>query len=223
MRTPAEADLRARLPRVRDQGLLRGTCLAFAATTAHETRRRGEGDDEDLSTEALFWAAKEDEGNRDDGTTLPAIANALVTHGQPPESAWPYEPLRDISDGCYQRPEAATDPVVLRRARLTPIVATVDAIKSELAAGNVVIAGIELWEDFELLNEGELALPDRVALNGSYHAVAFVGFSEREGRVLLRNSWGEDWGDGGYAWLPYEFVSEFVLIAAALDSLLPMP
>ena len=49
------------------------------------------------------------------------------------------------------------------------------------------------------------------------HAVVAVGYddtmkikntnpgeTETTGAMLIRNSWGTDWGSGGYGWLPYE-------------------
>ncbi len=51
------------------------------------------------------------------------------------------------------------------------------------------------------------------------HAVMAVGYDDdieivntnRRGlktkrALLIRNSWGEDWGDEGYGWLPYAYV-----------------
>jgi len=50
------------------------------------------------------------------------------------------------------------------------------------------------------------------------HAVVAVGYDdtkkiknplcgkETTGALLIRNSWGTEWGEKGYGWLPYEYV-----------------
>ena len=36
------------------------------------------------------------------------------------------------------------------------------------------------------------------------HAVAIVGYDDSRRILLLRNSWGEQWGDQGHCWMPYD-------------------
>ena len=40
------------------------------------------------------------------------------------------------------------------------------------------------------------------------HAVVAVGYDDFRQAILIRNSWGVDWGIQGYGWLPYQFILE---------------
>src|SRR5579871_6198034 len=99
-------DLRQLQAPIKDQGR-RGTCVAFAATAAHEALRSGGADD--LCEEFLYWAARQRDGlpRATEGTTLAAAAGALADLGQPPEGHWPYDESRDCLDPAYQPSAAA--------------------------------------------------------------------------------------------------------------------
>jgi len=41
------------------------------------------------------------------------------------------------------------------------------------------------------------------ATTGVPHAIVLVGWDDAKGAWLIKNSWGETWGDGGYGWIQY--------------------
>ena len=67
---------------------------------------------------------------------------------------------------------------------------------------------------------GEIPLPCPGEKVRGGHAVVAVGYDDKKkiknplcgtatkGALLIRNSWGTSWGDGGYGWLPYDYVSK---------------
>ena len=48
--------------------------------------------------------------------------------------------------------------------------------------------------------------PSEELLGG--HAVMAVGYEESSRRFLVRNSWGADWGLGGYFTMPYAYLTD---------------
>lgn len=212
-------DRRARLGPVKDQGQ-RGTCVAFAATAGHELLR---GDGEDLSEEFLHWAAKRRDGlpQQAEGTTLAAAARALAEAGQPPEAAWPYDERRDQWAASYCPPPGAEAAARTRRlAGGTALEPTAAAVRAALVAGQAVLLGVRLFATWHRPGPGgriERPAPDAPALGG--HAVLVVGYQAgADGeRFVVRNSWGADWGDGGYGYLSYDYIDRYGLQALVLD------
>lgn len=188
-------DLRVQLCPVRDQGV-RSTCAAIATSTAHECLRRSL---QPLSPEYLHWHASSGQANIE--ATLPAVAAALRSEGQPLESACPY--VYGIRAPAWSPPAGAQ---VFRRDSTLRAPTELQRIEDSIAEGNCPILGITLPPSFYSPQEPWIIPPRGAPL--CFHAVLGVGVGECHGKlhVLVRNSWGEEWGDNGHAWLSEEFL-----------------
>jgi len=197
-------DLRAQLGPVRDQGR-RGTCLAFAVTTAHEQgRRRRRGPiPAELGEEILYWACKQLDSDQTPGTYPRSATHALRAMGQSAGALWPYEGTRDDQDPGYTPPPAALAAQEVRRATLSATTTSFENLCDLICHEHAVVLGLELWPQFYTAHAGALSVPLQAELLGVGHAVALVGFDEDAKALLLRNSWGEGWGQQGHATLPY--------------------
>lgn len=187
-------DHRAQLGPVRDQGA-RETCLSHATSLAHEKAREKPVP---LSPEYLHFFAS---GGRAGGCSLNEVAGALELHGQPVEDDCPY---LESNPAPGWRPALAAE--VFRRfsddTRLD--VAEVERL---IRAGNVPVLGISLPDEF-FRPSAPWIIPAGNRVMG-LHAVAGVGIGDHGAAkaILIRNSWGVDWGDDGHAWLDSDFIA----------------
>merc|ERR1711998_428137 len=87
----------------------------------------------------------------------------------------------------------------------------ITALKHAMAtAKRPVVFGFTVYDSFEsaeVASTGVMPMPqnDEKVLGG--HAVMACGFDDEKQAVLVRNSWGKSWGDQGYFWMPYAFIS----------------
>lgn len=207
-------DLREMFGLVRDQGD-RPTCLAFAASDSHAALRDGW---EPLSCEFAFYHSQRRSGRSPHvGATLSAMLDTLRVDGQPLEPEWPYLPAVPNDLDAWAPPEKIG--VLYRRA-------------GERRGNN-------FGEIIEPLDDGHPALVLMMLSDAFYvpdlsgvvvapvsegpdpqrrHAVIAVahGIVSNERAVLVRNSWGSDWGIGGHAWLPEPFLTPRLIQVALL-------
>lgn len=217
---PRRIDLRTKLSDARSQGG-RSTCLAFAASAAHEVALFDDHGELDACEEYLYWASKQHD-TPGPGTTFPSVRDALSGEGQPLEDAWPYDEHRDDQDPGYQPPAGAHSSSPRWKPPFSPVPATPNSVRAELNAGRAVVLGIPTWPDFDIPVAGQLAVPDPSDLDGAHHAVTVVGYDDATNEMTIRNSWGDTWGDAGSASLPLRFLDEHLCEAWVVGSPTPL-
>jgi len=84
-------------------------------------------------------------------------------------------------------------------------------MKNCLNAGFPFVVGIEVYSSFEsqsVTNTSILPMPNlkKDKLLGG-HAVLVCGYDDAHQWWIVRNSWGTSWGDKGYFYLPYAYLT----------------
>jgi C1A family cysteine protease len=207
-------DLRPLFGPVRDQGQ-RPTCLAFAASDTHAALR---GQWTPLSCEYAYFNAQRRSGrSHKDGATLSSMLDALRHDGQPSEAGWPYLSVFP-ADATLWKPPAGVTPLFKRAGESGTD--TIDAIIAELEQDRPTLTLIRLSRSFDwvgadgIVDPGQNEQPEYLRR----HAVVAVGHGETKGQraILVRNSWGDGWGLGGYGWLTEKFLGPRVFRIAIL-------
>jgi len=211
-----KTDLRPMFGPVRDQGQ-RPTCLAFAASDLHAALR---GAWSPLSCEYAFYHAQKRANRKPtEGATLGAMLEALRHDGQPHETGWAYLPQLP-ADLAQWSPPTSVSPLFRRAGEAGKD--TVDAIIAELAQGRAVLTLLRLSRSFDWVGADGIVdqAPGEQPEYPRRHAVISVGHGDIGGQraVLVRNSWGGEWGNGGYGWLTESFLLPRVFRLAILNA-----
>jgi C1A family cysteine protease len=223
---PAAVDLREWASAVEDQGAL-GSCTAQAGAGVIEYyERKSFGRHIEASRLFLYKVTRNlMKMKGDTGAYLRLTIGAMVLFGVPPEEYWPYtddekdfdkEPpafcyafaqnYKTITYYRHDPPGTAADSVLSR-------------LKTYLAAGHPAMFGFTVYSSIEQAGAtGRIPYPSpREKIEGG-HAVVAMGYDDAmtirnstggeqtKGALLIRNSWGAEWGEQGYGWLPYAYV-----------------
>ena len=211
---PLKTDLRAQCPPVYDQGNL-GSCTANAIGAAIEFEHLKQFN-KDLMPSRLFiyYNERTIEGtvNSDSGAMIRDGIKSVNKFGVCPETEWPYiiskfkkkPPVK-----CYQ--DALKDKVVSYFS-----IQNLNDMKLCLASGFPFVFGFSVYESFESQTVAKTGVVPMPSKNESFlggHAVMAVGYDDSKQVFIVRNSWGEGWGDKGYFYMPYAYLTNPKLAA----------
>ena len=211
-KAPAQVDLRAGCSAVEAQGKL-GSCTAQALVGALEFLQLREAGPEakacfrDLSRLFVYYNERlaMDTVRVDSGAMLRTGIKTLQAQGVCREKLWPYKTSRFAdkpSEACYTE---ALDHQVTAYQRLKSL----SEMKACLAMGLPFVFGFAVYEHVmseSVRKTGKIRLPKRDERMLGGHAVMAVGYKDRSGTLLLRNSWGKGWGRKGYGELPFAYL-----------------
>lgn len=207
----ASCDLRKQgiLPPVEDQGEI-GSCTAHAVIGVLETALKKNGQRVDLSRRFLYKVTRNFLGwQGDQGAFLRTTMKAAIMIGAPPESHWPYDVKRyddEPSSFVYSVAQNFRALKYLNVGLEKHDEKRLSLIKTSIEAGLPVAFGFTVYDTIDD-ETGVVSMPSRTSKSEGGHAVFAVGYDDKRGQLLFQNSWGKQWGDGGYGWLPYEYVT----------------
>ena len=208
---PPSVDLRPLCPKtVYDQGQL-GSCTANAIAAAFEfDLTKQELPDFMPSRLFIYYNERRMEGtiDSDSGAMIRDGIKSVAKQGVCTEDTWPYELDKFTDEPAAECYAAARANLALAYQRVPQ---TLNQMRGCLAHGFPFVFGFSVYESFEspeVRTTGVVPLPGAAEALLGGHAVLAVGYDDESARFLVRNSWGPDWGLGGYFTIPYSYLTD---------------
>jgi C1A family cysteine protease len=195
-KVPASVDYRSNggVSGVRDQGNC-GSCWAFAMTGGLESNvmlSQNMSSDLNLSEQVLVSCSGA--GSCDGGSLN---ADYLQSTGLPPASYYPYT----ATDGTCSDAQAGWQSHTYKIGSWNSVDQDLSAIKSALATTGPLPTAFMVYEDFMNYKSGVYSYTSGKQLGG--HGVLIVGYNDDGQYFIVKNSWGPDWGEGGFFRIAY--------------------
>lgn len=216
---PVSVDLSAGMPPPGRQGKL-PSCTAWAVAYAARSYYVATGEGRDVrqatniaSPAYVYHLAR---ATPDCGGTNFVRNIEVLKRGAPSMASYPY------ADQCTPPPgpdvAARAGDFRVRGYRRIDL-ARLDDIKGQLALSNPVLISFADSLAFQKhRGDGVFTEPDFAGPRG-WHAMTLTGYDDRRQAFRLINSWGQGWGDRGYAWVSYDTIRQRVREAGILDVL----
>jgi len=169
----------------------------------------------DLSRLFVYYNARLIDGtvNEDIGAYLKDGIKALKEYGVCQEKLWPYNINNFAIRPSIESYEDAKFRNIKNYYRLDTLDDMLDALNNNLP----VLFGMLVYTTFDGITKENSTLDIDNKPSAGGHAVSLVGYDLSAKKILARNSFGDDWGDGGYFWVTFQYVESEIMDAWVFD------
>ena len=206
---PPKVDLREHLTEVEMQ--VGNSCVANAFAGAYEyLAKRNNGDSADISRLYIYYNARwlGEAADKDCGSVMYNAIEGLKEYGACSEELWPNDDTMILDEPDQTAYDHGSN---FKIVDAEYIETDLEIWKHTLAEGYPISFCINTFESFDSAtkNKGRVPMPktsDNVRETHGWHAMLCVGYSDPDKVFIIRNSWGKNWGDKGYCYIPYDYV-----------------
>lgn len=198
-----------------DNQLNAGSCVGNATAGALEIIERETGVPYvKLSRLFIYYNARaaQQATDKDVGCIIRDAIQTLSILGTCSEDTWPYDVAKVTFRPSWASYREGFAHRVTKYYRITSLDdELVGDIKFALEANMPVVFGMQVYQSFlDVGSDGRVPMPGGLLKGG--HALCIVGYDDdkinldgSKGAFIVRNSWGDQWGDNGYCYIPYAY------------------
>lgn len=208
-------DLRSLFTSVKDQGKL-GTCSVFSIVSVYEYILKKTKREHDLSERFVYYNVLQDLGTMEDvGASLYGVVKSVTQYGVCAENYCKYDvdkynlaPSKDAYEDAGTHKIKVAKNVKINHSDIT----------SALSEGYPVTISLKIFDSFGNQSKGFIYRPTDEEIAGNKygnHAMVICGYSEEDKIYIVRNSWGKDFGDNGYCYIPFSYIEDDSLANSA--------
>lgn len=185
-----------------------GSCTGQAIAGAIEFLDKKAGKQVDISRLFIYYYERLIEGtiNYDSGAAIRDGIKAVYHYGSSLENLWPYDIAKFKTEPTLTAINDAANRKVTLYQRVLDFNGCIDALNN----GYPIIVGFVVYSSFlKITSNGIMQYPNkrRESVLGG-HAVLIVGYDKRRQCFIVRNSWGSNWGDKGYFYMPFNVIKD---------------
>jgi len=192
-------------PPIYNQGRTQ-SCIgaSLAAVLEYGRRREKKRPDFDPSRLFIYYNTRviEKDVEKDEGGELRNGMKSLTDYGSASEALWPFDENKVLEKPIPSAYEEGMKSMIKKYMRIPT---DQKKILNVLSHDMPIAFGLSCFENFDTAKTAEDGIiPMPTGSHKGDHAMVCVGFNGTH--FIVRNSWGDSWGDNGYAYIPIDYM-----------------